>query len=77
MDGVSVRPIDIMTLGPPARRSRPLFQKAFGKEVKVGMISVEDRDYDPGQWWGTSEGVCEALEEGIAYINARVFFCPS
>ncbi len=76
-NGVSVRSIDIMTLGPHARRSRLLFQKALGKQVKVGVISVEDRDYDPGHWWRTSEGVREVIGEGIAYVYAKVFFCPT
>src|SRR6266702_514092 len=76
-NGVSVRSIDIMTLGPHARRSRLLFQKAFGKEVKVGVISVEERDYDPEHWWRTSEGVREVIGEGIAYVYAKVFFCTT
>ncbi len=76
-NGVSVSSIDIMTLGPHARRSRLLFQKAFGKEVKVGVISVEDRDYDPAHWWRSSEGVREVLGEAIAYIYAKFFFSPS
>jgi len=66
-----------MTLGPHARRSRLLFQKAFGKEVKVGVISVEDRDYDPAHWWRSSEGVREVLGEAIAYFYAKFFFSPS
>ena len=67
-NGVSVRSIDVMTLGPHARRSRLLFQKAFGKEVRVGVISVEDRDYDPDHWWASSQGVREVVGEAIAYI---------
>jgi len=75
--GIPVTSIDVVTLGPHARRSRLLFQKAFGNKVKVGVIAIEDRSYDPAHWWQTSEGVREVIGEGIAYIYARIFFHPS
>ena len=30
-----------------ARRSRLLFQQAFGDEMEIGVIAAEDRSYDP------------------------------
>lgn len=72
--GVSVRFINVATLGPHARRSRLLYEKAFGKDVQVGVIGLQDRKYDPNHWWQSSEGVREVLGEGIAYIYARFFF---
>jgi hypothetical protein len=76
-NGMPVSAIDVVTLGPHARRSRLLYEKAFGNKVKVGVISIEDRSYDPAHWWRCSEGVREVVGEGIAYIYARVFFHPS
>ncbi len=76
-NSISVTSIDVVTLGPHARRSRVLFQKAFGGKVKIGVIAIEDRGYDPAHWWQTSEGVREVIGEGIAYIYARIFFHPS
>src|SRR6202012_3027907 len=38
--------IDVMTLGPHARRSRLLFQEAMGKDIKVGVICVPNTEYD-------------------------------
>jgi DUF218 domain len=75
--GISVTSIDVVTLGPHARRSRLLFQKAFGNKVKVGVIAIEDRGYDSEYWWQTSEGVREVIGEGIAYLYARILFHPS
>ncbi|HZQ47449.1 MAG TPA: ElyC/SanA/YdcF family protein [Verrucomicrobiae bacterium] len=75
--GMTVTSIDVLTLGPHARRSRLLFQKAFGSQVKVGVIAIEDRSYDPAHWWQSSEGVREVIGEGIAYLYARILFHPS
>jgi hypothetical protein len=67
---------NLMSLGPHARRSRLLFQKAFGPAVRVGIISIEDRDYDPAHWWRSSHGVRAILDELIAYGYARLLFHP-
>jgi len=53
-----------------------LYEKALGKDVKVGVIALKDLNYDPNHSWRSSEGVREVLGESIAYIYARVFFSP-
>ena len=74
--GVSVQSINVLTMGAHARRSRLLFQKAFGPEVEIGVIAIPDREYDPHAWWRYSEGVKEVLSEGAAYLYARILFHP-
>lgn len=69
--------INLVTLGPHARRSRLLYQKAFGEAVQIGIIALENREYDSSHWWRYSEGVREILGESIAYFYARLFFHPS
>jgi hypothetical protein len=71
-----VTSFNLVTLGPHARRSRLLFEKAFAGKARVGIISVEDREYDPKRWWKYSEGVKELISEGVAYVYARLFFHP-
>jgi len=71
-----VHSFNVLTQDCHARRTRLLFQKAFGPSVRVGVISVPSPDYDPKQWWRYSEGVQSALSEGIGYLYARVFFWP-
>ncbi len=75
--GISAAIIDVATLGPHARRSRLLFQEAFGDRTKVGVISLDDDGYDSAHWWRTSEGVREVLSEAISYLYARILFHPS
>jgi hypothetical protein len=71
-----VTSFNLVTLGPHARRSRMLFEKAFAGKVRVGIISVENREYNPNRWWKYSEGVKELISEGVAYGYARFFFHP-
>jgi hypothetical protein len=68
--------INVVTQGPHARRTRLLFRKALGPGFAVGVIALEDREYDSRRWWRSSEGVRDVLGEAIAYIYARFFFFP-
>ena len=43
-------PLDVITLGIHARRSRMLYQTALGADIAVGVISVPDHGYDPDRW---------------------------
>jgi hypothetical protein len=72
-----VRSFNVLTEDAHARRTRLLYQKAFGRNVTVGVIAVSSPDYDPTQWWRYSDGVREIIGESIAYIYARFFFYPS
>jgi uncharacterized SAM-binding protein YcdF (DUF218 family) len=71
-----VHGINVVTEDVHARRTRLLFQEALGPQVKVGIISVPDPEYNAKHWWRYSEGVRAILGETIAYIYARVFFHP-
>lgn len=70
------RSINVMTTDVHARRTQLLFQKAFGQDVQVGIISVPNPDYDATRWWRYSEGVRDVLGETIAYLYAKFFFYP-
>ena len=76
LNRVSMQGLDVYTLGAHARRSRLLFQKAFGEHVAVGVIGAENQSYDPGDWWKSSNGVRDVMSELIAYVYAVIFFHP-
>jgi uncharacterized SAM-binding protein YcdF (DUF218 family) len=69
--------MNLISVGAHARRSRLLFEKAFGSGTRVGIIAVEDRSYDPSHWWKSSQGVRAVVDEMIAYCYARFLFFPS
>lgn len=72
--GTVTRSLDVLTLGTHARRSRLLFQEAFGPTVEVGVVSIVNASYDPKVWWRSSAGVRTVIGELIAYIYARFVF---
>ena len=67
---------NIVTEDLHGRRTRLLYQRAFGNGVRIGVIAVPSPDYDASRWWRYSEGVEGVLNEGIGYIYARFFFWP-
>jgi hypothetical protein len=75
-EGVSTAKITVISFGPHSRRSRLLYQFAFGPSTQVGMIGVMPHDFDPDHWWRTSAGVRTVIGECIAYAYARLLFRP-
>ena len=74
---VVVSGIDVVTEDLHARRTRLLFQKAFGKDVQIGIIAVANVDYPANRWWHYSQGLKDVVSEFAAYLYARLFFFPS
>jgi hypothetical protein len=70
--GIECQAINLMSEGTHARRSRFCFQQALGPGVRVGVISVENRDYSSDRWWRYSSGVKTILGETIALLYAWV-----
>jgi hypothetical protein len=73
---LAVQSLNVLTEDAHARRTRLLFQEAFGRETRVGVISVPDPAYDAKRWWHYSEGVRVVLSESIAYVYAKCLFHP-
>jgi hypothetical protein len=69
-----IKDINLVSLGPHARRSRLLFAKALGPGIAVGIIAIPDPRYDPRVWFRSSLGVRRTLDEMIAYFYARFLF---
>ena len=68
--------LHLVTVGPHGRRSRMLFQKALGKDYRIGVTCLEDSSYNAEDWYKCSEGVRSVLGEFIAYAYAKFFFHP-
>jgi hypothetical protein len=74
--GVAATKLHLMAVGPHARRSRLLYQKAFGPVVLIGITSVPSKDYDSAHWWRYSAGFRNVTDECVAYCYARFLFHP-
>jgi hypothetical protein len=69
--------MNVVTEDVHARRTRLLFEEAFGHDVAVGVIAVANPDYDASHWWRYSDGVKGVSSETIAYVYAKFLFYPS
>ena len=71
---IKIGSFNVLTESTHARRTRLMFEDAFGKKVSVGVIAVANPDYNQKHWWRYSEGVKEVSSEALAYVYARLFF---
>jgi DUF218 domain len=71
---ITVKSLNLATVGAHSRRSRLMYEKAFAGEVQIGIIPLDNLDYDPAHWWRTSEGFRDVMGEAIAYFYARFIF---
>ena len=74
--GTAMDSLDVYSWGPHARRSRWLYQRAFGDAVAVGVIASAPRSFDSDAWWRSSDGARAVLSELAAWLWARMFFEP-
>ncbi len=71
--GPMPRAICVMTPGAHARRTRLMYEQAFGSGVAIGIVAVPDERYDARTWWRSSVGVKTELLELVSYTYARLF----
>ncbi|WP_293126130.1 YdcF family protein [Microcoleus sp. bin38.metabat.b11b12b14.051] len=68
---LKVDSINLYSFGTHARRSWMVFKEVLHPEIKVGIIAAVPQDYNPQEWWKSSEGFRTVTGEIIAYIYAR------
>lgn len=74
--GVLDSKINIAGNGAHSRRTRLVYEKAFGPGVRIGISNGEETSFDAKAWWKTSQGFRVVVSESIAYLYARLFFSP-
>ena len=74
--GGAIDAVDLFSGGVHARRSRLVFQMAFGPEVDVGVFAAAPRRYALERWWTTSEGAKAVLGEAISLAWTACCFAP-
>jgi hypothetical protein len=68
----AVTALNVLTEGTHARRTRLTYERVFGDEVDIGIISVADAEYSPEGWWRSSEGLKDVVSESAAYLYAKL-----
>lgn len=64
--------INLMTADVHARRSRMIYRRVFGPEIRVGARGIEPLSYDPVRWWNTSAGLKKIVLEVISLVYDSV-----
>jgi len=72
--GIVVSKVNVVSMGAHSRRTRFLFQQAFGESARVGIIASYDSQIDTRYWWKTSQGFRGVTAEIIAYAYVRLLF---
>ena len=68
---IKVDSINLYSFGTHARRSWIVFKEVLNPDIKVGIIAAQVQNYNPREWWKSSEGFRTVTGEIIAYIYAR------
>jgi hypothetical protein len=74
--GLAVDSFDVFTGDTHARRSRILYQLAFGEGVAVGVMAARSAQYDQDRWWRSSAGAKAVFGEAIAVAWTACCFYP-
>jgi uncharacterized SAM-binding protein YcdF (DUF218 family) len=74
--GITPDAIDLFSSGAHSRRSRLLFQMAFGQNVRIGILASRPSEYDPEAWWRSSSGVESIVFQSIGLLWVKCFFWP-
>jgi len=72
--GLTIDALDVFSSGTHARRSRLLYQMAFGPNIEVGIVAARSSNYDGDRWWRTSDGARDVLDQGIGLIWVKCCF---
>lgn len=67
---IQVPAFNLVTEGAHARRSRLCFRRAMGQGIEVGVMAIENRDYDSDRWWRFSAGIKTIMGESLAVFYA-------
>jgi uncharacterized SAM-binding protein YcdF (DUF218 family) len=67
-NGIRPKSVNIFTLGPHARRSRLVFEKAYEPETQVGVIGWEPLSYDSAPWWHSSDRAKQLIVESAGFF---------
>ena len=72
-EGLRPGAVNLVSLGPHARRSWAAYRESLEPAIAVGIIALPPQDYEPARWWASSQGVKVTLTELLAWLHERLF----
>jgi len=74
--GIEPSRLDVFSSPVHTRRSRALYQLAFGDKVTVGVIPSHPESFDPAHWWRTSDSGKNVAIEFAGWLLVKCCFHP-
>ena len=74
--GTPLDALDLVSAGAHARRSRFLWETAFGPQVRIGVFATSPYAYDPSRWWRNSTGARDVFDQATGLVWVKLFFRP-
>ena len=71
--GVHPTGINVITIGPHARRSRMIFAKVLGPDIPVGVIAWRPQGLPHERWWKSSGRAVDFLKETVGIVFEGFF----
>ena len=73
---IRVESLDIFTSSVHSRRSRDLFQLAFGAESRIGVYAATPEGYELDRWWKSSAAIKKIISELLGWMFVQCCFDP-
>lgn len=68
------KPVNILSLGPHTRRTWMIYKKVLGKDNDVGIILVNDKNFNKKNWWKSLTGIKDTIYEMAGCIYILIVF---
>jgi len=73
---IKTKQINLYSQGVHARRTKALYQMAFGDQYKIGINAAKSIEYTLDNWWESSTGAKAVITETIGLIWVKCCFYP-
>jgi len=73
LQGIALKGINVLTIGPHARQSWLAYRHIMGPEIPVGIITVPTQNFDPNRWWLSRGGIYAITKDSIGWLREWLF----
>jgi len=73
---IKTKQINLYSQGVHARRTKTLYEMAFGKQYRIGINAAKTKEYKLDNWWKSSTGAKYVITEMIGLIWVKCCFYP-
>jgi len=73
---IKIKKINLYSQGVHARRTKALYEMAFGDQYKIGINAGKTTEYKLGNWWKSSTAAKAVITETIGLIWVKCCFYP-